>query len=107
MCKGAHLVFPAGLSLSETHLLVNSNTAAELYDLTITPPQLALSITGSQSPAPLLQGQSLFRAQGSSLEICNMAGALEQTLTIPEVSRWPTCCRVKGNSISRVIVCQG
>ena len=64
---------------------MNSNTAAELYDLSVTPPQLALSITGSQVPAPLLQGQLLFRAEGSSVEVCNMAGALEQTLTIPEV----------------------
>ncbi|KAL3159993.1 hypothetical protein ABBQ38_010381 [Trebouxia sp. C0009 RCD-2024] len=74
-----------GLSLSATHLLVNSHTAAELYDLSITPPQVALSLTGPQSPAPLLQGQLLFRAEGSSIEVCNMAGTPEQTLTIPEV----------------------
>lgn len=75
----------AGLSLSETHLLVNSNMAAELYDLTISPPQLALSMTGSQTPAPLLQGQFLYRAEGSSIEVCSMTGALEQTLTISQV----------------------
>lgn len=75
----------AGLSLSETHLLVNSNMAAELYDLTISPPQLALSMAGSQTPAPLLQGQFLYRAEGSSIEVCSMAGALEQTLTISQV----------------------
>ena len=79
------------MSLSETHLLVNSNTAAELYDLTTTPPQLALSITGSQTPAPLLQGQFLFKAEGSSIEVCNMTGALEQTLTISEVGLLSAC----------------
>lgn len=82
----------AGLSLSGTHLLVSSNMAAELYDLTITPPQLALSMTGSQMPAPLLQGQFLFRAEGGCIEVCSMAGALEQTLTISEVGPLPTCC---------------
>ena len=90
----AHHICSAGLSLSETHLLVNSNTAAELYDLTISPPQLSLSMTGSQVPAPLLQGQFLFRAEGGCIEICSTAGALEQTLTLSEVELLPTCCRV-------------
>lgn len=73
---------------------MSSNTAAELFDLTITPPQLALSMTGSQTPAPLLQGQLLFRAEGGSIEVCSMAGALEQTLTTSEVGLLPTGCRV-------------
>ncbi len=76
----------AGLGLSETHLLLHSNTAAELYDLTLAPPQMAFAFTCLQSLAPVLQGHFLFRAAGASIELCSMAGAVEQTLVLSEVS---------------------
>ena len=75
----------AGLGLSETYLLLHSNTAAELYDLTLAPPQMAFVFTCLQSLAPVLQGHFLFRAEGASIEICSMAGAVEQTLVLSEV----------------------
>ena len=79
-----------GLGLSETHLLLHSNTAAELYDLTSAPPQMAFAFTRLQSLAPVLQGHFLFRAEGPSIELCSMAGAVEQTLVLSEVSF--QCC---------------
>ncbi len=75
-----------GLGLSDTHLLLHSNTAAELYDITLAPPQMAFAFTCLQSLAPVLQGDFLFRAEGTSIEICSMAGAVEQTLVLSEVS---------------------
>ncbi len=76
----------AGLRLSETHLLLHSNTAAELYDLTLAPPQMAFAFTCLQSLPPVLQGPFLFRAEGACIEMCSMAGAVEQTLALSEVS---------------------
>jgi len=76
----------AGLGLSETNLLLHSNTAAELYDLTLAPPQMAFAFTCLQSLPPVLQGPFLFRAEGTSIEMCSMAGAVEQTLVLSEVS---------------------
>lgn len=75
----------AGLGLSETHLLLHSNTAAQLYDLTLDPPRLAFAFTCLQAPPPVLQGQLLFRAEGASIELCSMSGTVEQTLVTSEV----------------------
>lgn len=80
----------AGLGLSETHLLLHSNTAAELYDLTVAPARMAFAFTCLQRLAPVLQGHFLFRAEGASIEVCSMAGAVEQTFVLSEVSF--LCC---------------
>lgn len=80
MCYGH-----AGIGLSDSHLLLSSISAAELYDLTAAPPQLALAFTFHHGPSPILQGHLLYRAEGTSVQICNMAGTVQQTLTVAEV----------------------
>ncbi|KAA6420943.1 MAG: intraflagellar transport protein, partial [Trebouxia sp. A1-2] len=80
----------AGLGLSETHLLLHSNTAAELYDLTVAPARMAFAFTCLQRLAPVLQGHFLFRAEGASIEVCSMAGAVEQTFVLSEGDGKPT-----------------
>ncbi|DBA86980.1 TPA: hypothetical protein ACH3X2_000362 [Trebouxia sp. C0005] len=79
-----------GLGLSETHLLLHSNTAAELYDLTVAPARMAFAFTCLQRLAPVLQGHFLFRAEGASIEVCSMAGAVEQTFVLSEGDGKPT-----------------
>ena len=76
---------PAGMSLSETHLLLSSNSVSELYDLTTDPPKLLLDFSFHQGPSPILQGRLLFRPEGATVQVCTMAGAVQQTLTVPEV----------------------
>ena len=78
-------VMSAGIGLSETHLLLSSSSASELYDLTIDPPKLVLAFSFHQGPSPILQGQWLFRPEGTSVQVCTMAGAVQQTLAVSEV----------------------
>ena len=77
---------PAGIGLSDSHLLLHSNSAAELYDLTTVPPQLAAAFAFDRSPSPVLQGLLLYRTVGWSVQACNMAGAVQQTMPLSEVS---------------------
>lgn len=78
------LQYSTGLDVSETHALVFSDTAAELYDITGAP-KLAFSFTKASKAAPVLFGHCLSRAQGQFVEVCSMTGGVLQRLEVAEV----------------------
>ena len=74
----------AGCDVTITHVLLWNTTDAEVYQSTGMGLQRVAAFP-HQGSSLALYADSLFRAAGQTVEVCNMAGVVKQTLVVDEV----------------------
>ena len=74
----------AGCDVTRTHVLLWNATEAEVYQSTGMGLQQVAAFP-YQGSALALYADSLFRPAGQTVEVCNLAGVVKQTLVVDEV----------------------